>query len=381
MTVLPSSGFSLHVDTEHAGAAARALSERTGEEVAFPISGVYALVDGAARNVIESAVAEISQQITLETINVDGRTTAEQASLFGLDPLDPANPPGFFAFDFALAESDDGLALVLVELQCAFGTYAFQMAFAQELSARLNRPWAERAAAADSARFVQIFYNTAPNAGVIVDVDIKSQQNRIDHHLLSALTGYDLVDLNTERGKRRVENETGGVIWRAMPDETFVSPKSAAPSAAWWASHPGWASIYNKRLLPHLSGRHTARADRLDRVDLRDVDLSQRVLKPIDGRGGNDVVLRPKLADLPKRDLSRWVLQEIIPYRLFDLDGVHVRAEIRALCHWGGGSARPEVLGTLLRTTQKDQMALSKNRESRFSGAGVALFEGERGHG
>ena len=307
--------------------------------------------------------------------------------------------PLFLQFDFGLCTGPDGEVIPqLIECQGFPSLYFFQYLLDQcyrkffpvppEMNCRFNGLDAE--AYLELLRKA-ILGNHAPEDVILLEVDPKGQNTRIDFLICQAELGIAevcITEVELEEGqlfyhrdgeRRRVRRIFNRVIFdelAARPD-LKRSYNMIEQADVEWAGHPNWFFLLSKFTLPLLAHSPYVPDTRfLHEVGELPANLEDYVLKPLYSFAGAGVDLHPtaeKIAAIRKPE--HYILQQKVAYaRLVETLDDPARAEVRMMFVWPEGAERPVLVNNLVRLSKGEMIGVKYNKDRTWVGGSLGYF-------
>jgi hypothetical protein len=374
------------------------LEHRAGCEIEFRVAEtplflskkMAAHAATAAEDILSKAASAESQAFAAKAIPPEWNVANE------------TDKPLFAAVDFAITGDRHDPKFKLIELQGFPSLYHYQPVFSEvirdlyDLPGHSNGLFDPLIGEANYYEYLKqaIVGDCDPSEVALLEIDPHHQKTRPDFYLAASHLGIRIVDIrsviaqgnelfapDSEEHLHRIKR----IYNRAIVDE-LVRKKVELRfdiTAAYdveWAGHPNWYFRISKVLLPKLVGVNDAvpNAVTIDQAEIRSLDLSSYVLKPLFSFAGLGVNINPTAADIaaiPKEEQPNWLLQEKVEYcSAFETpDGNGVKAELRALCLWLPEWDRPKAMHTLVRLTRGKMVGVDYNKGLDWVGSSCAL--------
>lgn len=355
-----------------------------------------------SRQFVEHA-ARSAEEILLRAASPELQRIGEQAIPDDFRYASETATPLFAAVDFAITGRREEPQIKLIELQGFPSLFHFQAAMTQayrdvyDLPSQLNGLCFASDDYDSYYRALKdaIVGDNDPSEVALVELAPYNQKTLPDFLLAQKQLGIAIVDISSieadhrdlyyrdMQGKRRSIKR---IYNRAIRDE-IVRTGARVPFDVTkyynvsWAGHPNWFFRISKVLLPQLSGLNDAvpNAFLLSEANIKDLDLSKYVLKPLYSFAGAGVVIGPTREDVDAISTyarNHWLLQERVTYAdVFQSpDGDVVRAELRMLMIWPEHSDRPKAWHTLVRMTRGVMIGVDQNKDLPYTGSSAALI-------
>lgn len=230
----------------------------------------------------------------------------------------------------------------------------------------------------------------APEDVILLEIDPKNQNTRIDFLVCAAETGVAEVcisEVTLEDGKLYYEHASGRrqvkrifnrVIFdelKARPDleRTFNMIESVDVE---WAGHPNWFFLLSKFTLPMIDSPYVPDTRFLHEVETLPEDLEQYVLKPLYSFAGAGVDLHPtaeKIAAIEKPE--HFILQRKVTYApIVETLDDPARVEARMMFVWPEGEERPRLVNNLVRLSKGEMIGVKYNKDKTWVGGSLGYF-------
>jgi hypothetical protein len=146
-----------------------------------------------------------------------------------------------------------------------------------------------------------------------------------------------------------------------------------------WVGHPNWFFRISKHTLPLLG--HIPYVPNSyflnDIIDNIPADLENYVLKPLYSFSGTGVIINVNQYDIDAiKDPENYILQRKVSYApVIETPNVPAKCEIRMLCIWEEGEARPKIVNNLARLSKGEMIGVKFNKDKDWVGGSVSYFE------
>jgi hypothetical protein len=132
--------------------------------------------------------------------------------------------------------------------------------------------------------------------------------------------------------------------------------------------------------MPMLNSPYVPSSRLLSDFDTWPADLEHYVLKPLYSFSGSGVKFHVSVADLEEiapNQRHLWMLQRKVQYEpiIETTDEGRVKIEIRLLCLWEPGRARPEPVINLVRMSRGEMIGVKYNMNKTWVGGSIAFME------
>lgn len=374
------------------------LESRSGCKIEFRIAEtpIFLTKEVAAR-VGRLAEEILARSVTPELQDI-GKTAIPDEWNFGGE----TSRPIFAAVDFAICGTPENPEFKLIELQGFPSLYHYQAAFSESIRDTYNLP--KHLVGLIYPEFgVNNYYQALKKAivgdasaedTVLLEIDPHSQKTKADFYLAKKHLGIEIADITevTSNGRDLLFLDDSGrrrsirrIYNRAIVDELVrkgitlnFDPRDEYDVE--WAGHPNWYFRISKVLLPKLVGTNEAvpNAYYVSDINVKDIDLSKFVLKPLYSFAGVGVNVEPTTADIEKipiEERSKWLLQEKVEYAevIHTPDGNGVRCELRVLLLWDDVTGSPKAMHTLNRLTRGKMVGVDFNKGLDWVGSSCSL--------
>jgi hypothetical protein len=391
--------FNHHFSRERYDALVHALSTAANCTLRFRIAESPIFL---SREFVERA-ARSAEDILLRAASPELQKIGEQAIPSDFRYASETTKPLFAAVDFAITGTREAPEIKLIELQGFPSLYHFQAAIAQLYREAYGLP-NELNGLCYAGDSYESYYATLKDAIVgendpaevaLVELSPYNQKTLPDFLLAQKQLGIAIVDIASVEadhhdlfyrdmhGKRHPIRR---IYNRAIRDEivrtgAHVPFDVSKEYKVTWAGHPNWFFRISKVLLPHLTGVNDAvpKSMLLSEANVRELDLSKYVLKPLYSFAGAGVVIGPtrdEIEAISSYAREHWLLQERVTYSdIFQTpDGSAVRGEMRMLMIWPEADKRPKAWHTLVRLTRGDKIGVDQNKDLEYTGSSAALI-------
>ncbi len=306
--------------------------------------------------------------------------------------------PLFGIVDFAVTKGANGeYEPKLIELQGFPSLYGFQYLYAQkalqhfELDPRL---YYTLSGVKPEEYLTMLRKNLLnghnPENVVLMELRPDEQKTRPDFIATEQLTGVRAVDIcSLKKDGNKLLYERDGkwipihrIYNRAIIDE--LDDAKAVIPFNWnddldveWAGHPNWYFLISKYSMPFLKHTSVPKTHFLHQMPEIPQDMENYVLKPLFAFAGKGVNVAPTRADVeavPAAERDKWILQERVHYAeaLYTPEGMN-KSEVRILCIWEPGAAKPIPILSLLRSGRGPMLGSRYNRVP-WTGASSCFF-------
>ena len=355
-----------------------------------------------SRKFVERA-AKSAEEILMRAASPELQAIGEQAIPDDFCFASETSKPLFAAVDFAIAGTPEAPEIKLIELQGFPSLFHFQAAITQfyrevyDLPQELNGLCCASDTYDDyyAALKVAIVGDNDPSEVALIELSPYNQKTLPDFLLAEKQLGIAIVDIASVEadhddlyyrdmhGKRHAIRR---IYNRAIRDEIVRTGANVPFDVSKeynvsWAGHPNWFFRISKVLLPHLSGVNDAvpKSMLLCEANVRELDLSKYVLKPLYSFAGAGVVIGPtreEIEGISSYAREHWLLQERVMYsNIFQTpDGDGVRGEMRMLMFWPEADERPKAWHTLVRLTRGEKIGVDQNKDMAYTGSSAALI-------
>jgi hypothetical protein len=304
--------------------------------------------------------------------------------------------PLFAALDFGIVRNPDGRLIPrLVELQAFPSLYAYQPVLCQEYGAVYDLPGdlTQYAGGMDAEAYETLFRSAilgskVPENVVLMEIDPPRQQTLPDSLLTSKLCGIPVVDMRdmVRRGRRlyyrkgsmqipvdRIYNRVNpGDLEKSRPRPKFALSDDIDVE---WAGHPAWFFRLSRFSLPFITHPLASPSVFLSDVDFSQVELRDRVLKPLFPVTGGGVTVSPRRSDIDAIKPSRrqeYILQENVEYAgVVATPAGPATAEVRILYIWHD---RPVPVLNLVRLGRGPAAGVDRGRTMDWAGASAGFW-------
>lgn len=305
--------------------------------------------------------------------------------------------PTMLALDFALV-FDEGKNIVprLIELQGFPSLFYYQNLLAEKYKAAFPEfsDWShlfmEDAVWKEKMREL-ILGGHHPEEVVLMELDPRNQNTYIDFLETARNTGIDIVcisELFVENGfiyrnKNGLNRKVHRIYNRVIFDELQKRPellKGFHPTnhvEVEWVCHPDWYFRISKYTLPFLQSEFVPHTVFANDPFVRDMVLSDYVLKPLYSFSGTGVELEVDSKMISAlTDPSQYILQRKIDYApcIRTPDG-YAKVEIRMMYAWFGKDDQPSPVITLARLSKGAMVGVKYNQNRSWVGSSVGLWQ------
>lgn len=355
---------------------------------------------------LRAALCEGAESLTTQLLAPDVDATLRKSVPARYDVPGTSALPDCVQVDFALADDGQGgIVPRLVELQAFPSLYAFESVLAEVWGALMSEvpglsgPWScffesDGARALDRVRRA-ILGGEDPEHVVLVDYAPAQQKTVPDFVASREFFGIDAVCVTAlEVEGRRLYRQKDGrripvrrIYNRMVFDELEAKRVTVPfdwrdPLDVTWCSHPNWYWIWSKYALPFLDHPTVPRARLLSDLDVRGLDLTRYVLKPLYSFAGSGVVVdvTPEaIAAVPENERSGWLLQEKITYAEAirapeSVGGFGVKAEVRVMMIRDPEENHLRTVLPLVRLSRGKLLGVDHNRNLSWVGASVGMW-------
>jgi hypothetical protein len=354
------------------------------------------LSNSFARKLEEAAISILLECITPEYLKFAAPSLEDRYTVPKQHPH-----PLFGIVDFAVTKGENGeYEPRLIELQGFPSLYGFQHLYSTKavehykLDPRLTHVLSGKT----SDEYVSTLRKNLLNGHnaenvVLMELRPDEQKTRPDFLATEQLTGVRAVDIcSLKKDGNKLLYERDGkwipihrIYNRAIIDE--LDDAKAVIPFNWnddldveWAGHPNWYFLISKYSMPFLQHKSVPKTHFLHQMDEIPQDIENYVLKPLfafAGKGVNVSPTRQDVMNVPTAERDKWILQERVHYAeaLYTPEGMN-KSEVRILCIWEPGAAKPIPYMSLLRSGRGPMLGSRYNRVP-WTGASSCLFGDE----
>ncbi len=374
------------------------LEHRSGCEIEFRVAETPLFLSKQ----MASRAASAAEEILLKAASPELQRIGKTAIPAEWNVANETGKPLFAAVDFAITGDSSNPKFKLIELQGFPSLYHYQPVFSEIIRSVYDLPHHSNGLFDPSVGETNYYEylkqaivgDCDPNEVALLEIDPHHQKTRPDFYLAAAHLGIRIVDIRSvvAQGNELFAPDSQErlhhikrIYNRAIVDELVRKKVELrfdikADYDVEWAGHPNWYFRISKVLLPKLVGTNDAvpNAMTVDEADVKSLDLSRYVLKPLFSFAGLGVNIAPTIEDInviEESERQNWLLQEKVEYcEAFKTpDGNGVKAELRALCLWLPEWDKPKALHTLVRLTRGKMVGVDFNKGLDWVGSSCAL--------
>ncbi len=373
------------------------LNQRYNHHVAFRVAETPVFLPNLLRDRLLAASDDVITQI----LALDIAQTSERAIPAGYKAPNETPHPFFLVLDFAVCHDQAGqLTPQLIELQGVPSLYGYQVMVADlyrqhfDLPDNLTYLFNGLTPQTYTERFKRLLLNGHdPENVVLLEVTPDIQHTSIDFIVTQALTGVVPVCISDvkKRGRQLYYLNKGRevpikrIYNRIIPEDIVKNPSIIKEYhltddvEVEWCGHPNWFFRISKHTMPYLNSPYVPESTFLSQHQQWPENLEQYVLKPLFSYASAGVKFHVTQADLdaiPVSERDDYLLQKKIKYQpvVQAPDGL-IKTEIRVLCLWEEGLARPEPVMNLARLSRGDIIGVKFNKDKTWVGGSVGFFE------
>ena len=308
--------------------------------------------------------------------------------------------PHFIAFDFGIAENNDGsLYPALIEMQGFPTLFAYQAFYPQILEQCFSIPadFSNYFNNLDVEKYTALFKksildNHQPKEVILLEIKPDQQKTRIDFYCTEKYTGIKsvcLTELITEGDKiyyflngekiqvKRIYNRVISDELKNRKEELGQTIDFTKNYEVEWMTHPHWFYRISKFTLPYLHHACIPETKFLNEVDVIPNDLENYVLKPLFSFAGQGVIIDVTKKDIEEiRDPENWILQKKVKYaECINTPTGPAKVEIRLMYIWEDGADHPLLVTNLARLSKGKMIGVRYNADKDWVGGSVAYFK------
>jgi hypothetical protein len=308
--------------------------------------------------------------------------------------------PHFIAFDFGIAENNDGsLYPALIEMQGFPTLFAYQAFYPQILEQCFSIPadFSNYFNNLDVEKYTALFKksilgNHQPKEVILLEIKPDQQKTRIDFYCTEKYTGIKsvcLTELITEGDKiyyflngekiqvKRIYNRVISDELKNRKEELGQTIDFTKNYEVEWMTHPHWFYRISKFTLPYLHHACIPETKFLNVVDVIPNDLENYVLKPLFSFAGQGVIIDVTKKDIEViRDPENWILQKKVKYaECINTPTGPAKVEIRLMYIWEDGADHPLLVTNLARLSKGKMIGVRYNADKDWVGGSVAYFK------
>jgi len=362
------------------------IQKSTGGLLDFKICETPLFIDKSFNEKLISACDEIIGQLTLPEFTQHSANSVP----VGLHVPYESDHPLFLQIDFGIVRQDGDFIPQLIELQGFPSLYAYQSFLDEMVRKHLWIPegFDTFYNDLDHKKYSELLSSVIlndhdPNEVILLEIDPWNQKTKIDFFLTAQMTGIsviDLLDVKKERDKLFYEKNgkkirIKRVYNRVIFDE--LSRKEISPNFNFtddldieWAGHPNWFFKVSKHTLPYLKSIYSPESFFLDKINLKEIQVSDFVLKPLYSFAGSGVNIDPDIDTLLSiKDKKNYILQKKVSYEpVIETPDGFSKAEIRMMFIW---KDKPTLVNNLLRTSKGKMMGVDFNKGKTWIGSNI----------
>lgn len=355
-------------------------------------------------NDMKAKLMDACNQIVDVIVRPDFKELSKGALLSGQTVPDETDHTTFLQMDFGICKASDGsLVPQLIEAQGFPSLYFYQYSISKLYRKYFDIPedMTPLFHGMNAKEYLQLLRRVilgdhkAENV-ILLETEPEQQATQIDFRICKELTGVEykcITELKCEGedvfyekdGKKiQVHRIFNRVIFDELlrRDDLKREFYFTESHNVEWIGHPNWFFRISKHSLPILG--HIPYVPNSyflnDILDNIPEDLNNYVLKPLYSFSGTGVIINVNQYDIDSiKDPENYILQRKVEYApVIETPDGPAKCEIRMLCIWEEGEARPKVVNNLARLSKGEMIGVKYNKDRSWVGGSVAFFEPEK---
>jgi hypothetical protein len=308
--------------------------------------------------------------------------------------------PHFLAFDFGIAEKEDGsLYPALIEMQgfpTLFAYHAYYPPILEEfftIPADFSHYFNELNTEKYITLLKKVIIGThQPEEVILLEIKPHQQKTRIDFYCTEKYLGIKsvcLTDLIEEGNKlyylvngekvliKRIYNRVIADELNNRKEELGTTIDFSKNHDVEWVTHPHWFYRISKFTLPFIQNECIPETKFLNELEIIPNDLENFVLKPLFSFAGQGVLIDVTKKDIESiKDPANWILQRKVKYAdCITTPTGPAKVEVRLMYVWEDGANDPILVTNLARLSKGKMIGVRYNADKDWVGGTVAYFK------